>query len=214
MTKQQSFTKRVALAIAVSAILPAASSALADTVTTTVEHSGPHHFVYYRDHDIYYAPDTRIYYWQEDGRWQSGPELPADSRQFVRVNGVNISLDTDRPYERNDYVVSHYRDAPESSTTTERTVSDNGQQTTTTTTTTTKRHYVYYGDHDIYFSPDTKTYFWMSDGRWHSGDALPMNMAPYVQTRGTNIELDTDRPYERNDYVIEHYRHQPNNDQQ
>lgn len=207
MTKHQNLTKLAALAIAVSAALPA----FADTTVTTIERTGTHHYVYYRDHDIYYSPETHTYFWLEQGRWQSGPALPADSQRFVTVKGVDIDLDTDRPYERNDYVVSHYRDVPETKTTTERTVADNGQ-TTTTTTTTTRHRYVYYGDHDIYFSPETKMYYWMSDGRWHSGDALPMSMAPYVQAQGVNIELDTERPYERNDYVIEHYRRHPQDD--
>lgn len=208
---QRNLAKLAALAIAISAAVPA----LADTTTTTVvEHTGPHHYIYYRDHDIYYSPDTKTYYWLDHGRWQSGATLPEESQRFVTVKGVDIDLDTDRPYERNDYVVSKYRDVPETRTTTERTVSDNGN-TTTTTTTTTKRHYVYYGDHDIYFSPQSKTYYWMSDGRWKSGDALPVSMAPYVQDgRGVDIELDTDRPYERNDYVIAHYRkHSERNDQ-
>jgi hypothetical protein len=209
MTKHQSLIKLAALAIAVSAALPA----VADTTVTTVEHSGTHHYVYYRDHDIYYSPDTHMYFWLDQGRWQSGASLPPESQRYVTTKGVDIDLDTDRPYERNDYVVSRYRDVPETRTTTERTVADNGQQTTTTTTTTTKHRYVYYGDHDIYFSPESKKYYWMSDGGWHSGDALPMNMAPYVRTQGINIELDTERPYERNDYVIEHYRQRPRDDQ-
>jgi hypothetical protein len=207
MTKHQSLIKLATLAIAVSAAMPA----LADTTVTTVEHTGPHHYIYYRDHDIYYSPDTHMYFWLDQGRWQSGSSLPADSQGYVTTKGVDIQLDTDRPYERNDYVVSRYRDVPETRTTTERTVADNGQ-TTTTTTTTTKHRYVYYGDHDIYFSPESKQYFWMSDGRWHSGDALPMNMAPYVRAQGINIELDTERPYERNDYVIEHYRNHRDDD--
>ena len=78
---------------------------------------------------------------------------------------------------------------------------------TTVTTTTTKHRYVYYGDHDIFFSPETKTYFWQSDGRWQSGNALPVEMMPYVRSGGTAIELDTVRPYERHDYVVTHYRH-------
>ena len=209
--QHRNLAKLAALAIAVSAALPA----LADpTTTTTVEHTGPHHYVYYRGHDIYYSPETKTYYWLDQGRWQSGASLPQESQRFVTVKGVDIDLDTDRPYERNEYVVSKYRDVPETRTTTERTVADNGQ-TTTTTTITTKRHYVYYGDHDIYFSPESKMYYWMSDGRWQSGDALPVSMAPYVrENQGVQIELDTDRPYERNDYVIAHYRkHSPRNDQ-
>jgi len=29
---------------------------------------------------------------------------------------------------------------------------------------------------------------------------------PYVRSKGVTIELDTDRPYERHEYVIAHYK--------
>jgi hypothetical protein len=210
MNTHRSLIKIAAIALAVSAALPA----LADTEVTTVEHVGKHHYVYYRDHDIYFAPDTNVYYWMENGRWQSGPVLPEHDRNFVAGRGIDIQLDTDRPFERNDYVVAHYRDGGpaqnETTTTTERSMAADG--TTTTTTTTTKRRYVYYGDHDIYFAPDTKMYYWRNDGRWQSGTVLPAESQPYVRNGGFDIELDTDRPYERNDYVIAHYKHRHDND--
>ena len=206
MSNHRSFSKIAALAIAVSAALPA----LADT-TVSVEH-GKHHYVYYSDKDIYYAPESKTYWWVENGRWQSGPSVPRESQDYVvKAKGIEIDLDTDRPYERNDYVVAHYKNAePRETTTTERTTTDNGL--TTTTTTTTKHRYVYYGDHDIYFSPDTRTYYWMNNGRWVSGNSLPAENQAYIREGGVNIELDTDRPYERNDYVIAHYKHKHDRD--
>jgi hypothetical protein len=226
MTKYRSFIKVAALAIAVSAALPA----LADT---TVVESGKHHYVFFGDHDIYYAPETKTYFWLDNGRWQSGYNLPEEKRAWVTARGVDIQLDTDRPYERNDYVIAHYGpgvarvpDAgdryvggrtlvngapPESTTTTtERNVDENG--VTTTTTTTTKHRYVYYGDHDIYFAPDTRVYYWQDNGRWVSGTVLPPTYEPYVRSAGVNIELDTERPYERNAYVIAHYKHHHEHD--
>lgn len=206
MTPRKHWLRIAALALAISSGV--GTTAYADTVIE----AGRHHFVFYRDHNIYYAPETHTYYWLDNGRWQSGAMLPEEDRAYV-TNGVDVTLDTDRPYERHDYVVSHYGDYPRSattieprSTTTVERKTDDGMTTTTTTTTTTHR-YVYYGDHDIYFSPETKTYFWRAGGRWHSGDALPVEMMPYVRTGGVPIELDTMRPYERNDYVITHYRH-------
>jgi hypothetical protein len=82
-------------------------------------------------------------------------------------------------------------------------------KTVTTTTTVTKepRQYVYYGDHDIYFAPATKTYYWQEDGTWRSGIELPPTSREYIRSGGVKIELDTDKPYERNDWVVEHYRH-------
>ena len=80
------------------------------------------------------------------------------------------------------------------------------EQTTTTTTTVTKHHYVYYPEHDIYFAPETKTYYYRVDGNWTAGTTLPPEDLPYLRSRGVTIELDTDRPYERHDYVIAHYK--------
>ncbi|HSE11520.1 MAG TPA: hypothetical protein VLB69_02690 [Rudaea sp.] len=208
MSNHRSFIKIAALAIAVSAALPA----LADT-TVSVER-GKHHYVYYSDKDIYYAPDTRMYYWVENGRWRSGPSVPLEDQDYVvKAKGIDIDLDTDRPYERNDYVVAHYKNAEPAreTTTTERTTTDNGT-TTTTTTTTTKHRYVYYGDHDIFFAPETHTYYWQSNGRWISGNVLPAEDQPYIRSGGVTIELDTDRPYERHDYVIAHYKHRHDRD--
>jgi len=80
------------------------------------------------------------------------------------------------------------------------------EKTTTTTTTTTKHHYVYYGDHQIYFAPDTKTYYWQSNGKWTSGTSLPSEDQAYIKTGGMEIDLDTDKPYTQNEVVIEKYK--------
>lgn len=85
-----------------------ATPTLADTAVT-VEH-GKHHYVYYADHQIYYAPDTKVYYWRNGDRWTSGNELPPEDRAYVTTGGFQIDLDTDKPYERHEWVLSHYRD--------------------------------------------------------------------------------------------------------
>ena len=173
MKIHRNYIKIAAIAIAISAALPA----LADETTVSV---GKHHFVYYRDHDIYYAPESKTYYWIADGKWQSGPALRVEDQRYITSGGVDIDLDTDRPYERNDYVVKHYASASgpatRETTTTERSVGEDG--TTTTTTTTTQHKYVYYGDHDIYFAPNTPgpTTGWpMASG----------SQAPYCRLRPT-----------------------------
>jgi hypothetical protein len=193
--------KSAALAIAIAA---AAQPALSEEHGVTV---GKHHFIYYRDHDIYFAPESHTYYWMNNGTWVSGPALPPEDRAYVTSRGVDIELDTAVPYTRHEYVVSHYRDAAPTTqtTTTERTVAADGS--TTTTTTTTKHQYIFYGDHDIYFAPDRKTYYWRTGSTWRSGATLPPEERTYVQRGGVPIELDTDRPYTRHEYVIAHYRH-------
>jgi hypothetical protein len=212
MSIHRNYVKIAAMALAISAALPA----LADDTAVMVG-KDRHHYVFYRDHDIYFSPETETYFWRDNGSWLSGPILPPEFRRYISKGGIDIELDTMRPFERNDYVVSRYKaDEPttQQTTTTERSTSDNGTTTTTTTTTTTKHQYVYYGDHDIFFAPDTKTYYWQASGRWQSGAVLPPDVEPFVRNGGVTIELDTDRPYERHDYVIAHYKQKHDRDDQ
>ena len=88
---------------------------------------------------------------------------------------------------------------------------DEDKSVTVEKTTTTKHHYVYYPEHDIYFAPDTKTYYYQANGSWTSGTSLPAEDMPYIKSRSVQIELDTDRPYERHDYVIAHYKNKLHN---
>ena len=106
-----------------------------------------------------------------------------------------------------------YKD-PVSTTSRETTTTsqDANGMTSSTTTTTEKHKYVYYADHDIYYAPDTKTYFYQANGNWTSGATLPPEDQTYVRGRGVAIELDTDKPYTRHDYVIAHYKLKHNDD--
>jgi hypothetical protein len=99
----------------------------------------------------------------------------------------------------------------QTTTTTERTTDDG---VVTTTTTTTKHRYVYYADHDIYFAPETRTYYWQSDGHWRTGTVLPPEDEAYIRAGGVTVELDTERPYERHDWVVRHYKHHHDDDGQ
>ena len=77
------------------------------TVKTTTT---KHHYVYYGDHQIYFAPETKVYYWREGTTWRSGAELPVEARAYVRTGGVEFDLDTERPYERHDWVIAHVKE--------------------------------------------------------------------------------------------------------
>jgi len=81
--------------------------------------------------------------------------------------------------------------------------------TTVTTVKTSSHHYVYYGDHQIYFAPETKTYYWQvnSTGPWQSGTALPVESQTFVTSGGVELDLDTDQPYTRHEWVVGHYKH-------
>jgi hypothetical protein len=110
MDKRHFTLGATALAIACAASAPVLAQVETETTTTTTTvKKGHHQYIYYGDHDIYFAPETRTYYWLEDGSWRSGVELPLESRSYIRTGGVRIELDTERPYERNEWVVRHYK---------------------------------------------------------------------------------------------------------
>ena len=98
----------LALALATLPVL-AQETTSETTTTTTVVKKGTHDYVWYGDHDIYFAPETRTYYWRDGSNWRSGTELPAESRTYITRGGTKIQLDTERPYERNDWVIEHYK---------------------------------------------------------------------------------------------------------
>jgi hypothetical protein len=109
MKLRHTFIHATALALAIAAVPVLAQTQTTETVTTTTVKKGTHEYIYYGDHDIYFAPDTKTYYWQEGGNWRSGIELPTESRTYITRGGVKIQLDTERPYERNEWVVEHYK---------------------------------------------------------------------------------------------------------
>jgi hypothetical protein len=111
MNMRQSFITSTVIAIGFATAVPAIAEQTTETTETTVTtvQKGHHHYVYYGDHDIYFAPESKTYYWQEGKEWRSGLELPQSSRSYITNGGVQIDLDTERPYERNDWVVKHYK---------------------------------------------------------------------------------------------------------
>lgn len=64
-------------------------------------------YVYYPSREVYYAPDSRMWFWLDGGDWQVGVNLPAYYQQYT-TGGVSIELGTDRPYTEHSYVVRQY----------------------------------------------------------------------------------------------------------
>ncbi len=70
-----------------------------------------HEYIYYREREIYYAPETSLWFWIDGGDWRVGARLPERYQQFTS-SGVRIELGTDRPYVEHRYVVEHYGKGP------------------------------------------------------------------------------------------------------
>ena len=98
MNMRHTITTATLMAIACAAATPvlAQQTETTETTTTTTVTKGHHRYVYYGDHDIYFAPDTKTYYWRADGTWRSGLALPPEDQVYVKRGGVAIELDTDQ----------------------------------------------------------------------------------------------------------------------
>lgn len=67
-----------------------------------------------------------------------------------------------------------------------------------------KHEYIYYPSHQIYYEPARSLWFWLDGGDWRFGVDLPVYYRQYTRG-GVTVVLDAERPYERHDYVVEHY---------
>lgn len=97
-------------ALALAAATLAATPVMADPPPWAPAHGwrAKHQYVYYPSAEVYYAPATRMWFWLGGNGWQVGASLPGALQGYVQAGGVNISLDVDRPYLQNDYVVRRY----------------------------------------------------------------------------------------------------------
>lgn len=73
-----------------------------------------HDYVYYREREIYYAPATSQWFWNDGGNWRGDLRLPERYQQFTS-GGVRIALGTDRPYTEHRHVVERYGKGPKKS---------------------------------------------------------------------------------------------------
>lgn len=64
-------------------------------------------YVYYPRYEVYYAPETHVWFWLDGGRWRVGASLPSGI-VIAGVPGVSVVLEAERPYEEHAYVVEHY----------------------------------------------------------------------------------------------------------
>jgi len=86
------------------------SAALADPPPWAPAHgyrAKQYPYVYYPRSEVYYAPQTQLWFWLDGGRWRVGASLPVGV-VVAGVPGVSAALGGDRPYEHHPYVVEHY----------------------------------------------------------------------------------------------------------
>lgn len=63
--------------------------------------------------------------------------------------------------------------------------------------------HVYYPSYSAYYSPHSRTWFWLDGTRWRSGIRLPFHIN--LQVGGIPIQLSSAIPYYEHRYVERHY---------
>src|SRR5690349_17530646 len=51
-----------------------------------------YHYVYYPDVEVYFVPETKVYFWFDGSAWRSDPKPPVSIRL-----GESMALDLDKP---------------------------------------------------------------------------------------------------------------------
>jgi hypothetical protein len=64
-----------------------------------------YNYVYYPDDEVYFVPDTRVYWWRDHGEWRSGPRIPDGIRLGA---SVNLRVDGRDPWRHHDVIIKQY----------------------------------------------------------------------------------------------------------
>lgn len=111
-----SIRRTLLFAIALGGGLALAGPAMADPPDHAPAHGyrAMHRYVYYPEREIYYAPESRLWFWIGDGDWRFGASLPIGYQQYT-TGGVSIELGSERPYTEHVYVTEKYGKGPKRS---------------------------------------------------------------------------------------------------
>ncbi len=78
-----------------------------------VVHIGPegvpappvYHYTYYPDEEVYFVPETSVYWWSVNGEWHSGPHVP----EGIKLGAsVNLGVDDRDPWRHHAVIVKQY----------------------------------------------------------------------------------------------------------
>lgn len=106
--KTRTLSRTLAAALALACALPLAAWADPPPWAPAHGYRAKHRYVYYPSGEVYYAPDSRLWFWLGGDGWSFGASLPLDYQPYVRSGGISLELYSDRPYVDHTYVVEHY----------------------------------------------------------------------------------------------------------
>jgi hypothetical protein len=62
-------------------------------------------YTYYPDSEVYFVPETGVYWWSVGGQWSSGPRAPSN---IVLGDSVKLRVDAPEPWRHHDVIVRQY----------------------------------------------------------------------------------------------------------
>ena len=62
-------------------------------------------YVYYPEAEVYYVPETRVYWWSNGGTWVSGPAVPSG---IVLGASTTLRVDASEPWHHHEVIVQKY----------------------------------------------------------------------------------------------------------
>jgi len=62
-------------------------------------------YVYYPEAQVYYVPETRVYWWYASGTWVSGPAAPSG---IVLGSRTVLRVDAPEPWHHHDVIIKQY----------------------------------------------------------------------------------------------------------
>jgi len=102
--------KLAATSLLIACVALPSAAALADPPPWAPAHgyrAKRYRYVYYPRHEVYYAPESRLWFWLDGGRWRFGASLPTGI-VVAGTPGVSVVLGTELPYEDHAYMVERY----------------------------------------------------------------------------------------------------------
>ena len=64
-----------------------------------------YHYTYYPDEEVYFVPETRVYWWSVGGEWRSGPHVPDGLKLGA---SINLGVDGRDPWRHHEMIVKQY----------------------------------------------------------------------------------------------------------
>jgi hypothetical protein len=86
-------------------VVPTKAEVIKERVIVEQQVAVTYHYVYYPDAEVYFVPETRVYWFFEGGTWRSAPAPPSG---IVLGASINLDLNDRDPWRHHEIIVKKY----------------------------------------------------------------------------------------------------------